>query len=138
MFLAVPLKRQLINIDQLPFPSGIATAETLRSMHTAGREAVQKARALGVAGLLGALLAFLREAPAMGANAVPATLPLFFGKRAAGWLSRLTLGFEGSTIMVAAGAIMGIRVTREEELGGLDIGEHGNEAYPDFQGFLTK
>ncbi len=32
----------------------------------------------------------------------------------------------------------GIRVTREEELGGLDIGEHGNEAYPDFQGFLTK
>lgn len=35
-------------------------------------------------------------------------------------------------------AIMGIRVTREEELGGLDIGEHGNEAYPDFQGFLTK
>ncbi|MDD4101478.1 MAG: ammonium transporter [Kiritimatiellae bacterium] len=34
--------------------------------------------------------------------------------------------------------IMGIRVTREEELSGLDIGEHGNEAYPDFQGFLTK
>ena len=35
-------------------------------------------------------------------------------------------------------ALMGIRVTREEELGGLDLGEHGNEAYPDFQGFLTK
>lgn len=35
-------------------------------------------------------------------------------------------------------AIMGLRVTREEEIGGLDIGEHGNEAYPDFQGFLTK
>lgn len=33
---------------------------------------------------------------------------------------------------------LGIRVTREEELVGLDIGEHGNEAYPDFQGFLTK
>ena len=27
---------------------------------------------------------------------------------------------------------MGIRVSREEELQGLDIGEHGNEAYPDF------
>ena len=34
--------------------------------------------------------------------------------------------------------LMGIRVTREEELAGLDLGEHGNEAYPDFQGFLTK
>jgi Amt family ammonium transporter len=30
--------------------------------------------------------------------------------------------------------VMGIRVSAEEEIGGLDIGEHGNEAYPDFQG----
>lgn len=29
-------------------------------------------------------------------------------------------------------AVMGIRVTAEEETEGLDIGEHGNEAYPDF------
>jgi Amt family ammonium transporter len=35
-------------------------------------------------------------------------------------------------------AVMGIRVSREEELAGLDIGEHGMKAYPDFQGFLTK
>lgn len=27
---------------------------------------------------------------------------------------------------------MGLRVTREEEIEGLDIGEHGNQAYPDF------
>jgi len=30
-------------------------------------------------------------------------------------------------------ATMGIRVTPEEELEGLDLGEHGNLAYPDFQ-----
>jgi len=30
-------------------------------------------------------------------------------------------------------AIMGVRVSEEEEIGGLDIGEHGQEAYPDFQ-----
>ena len=29
-------------------------------------------------------------------------------------------------------ATVGIRVSREEELAGLDIGEHGNQAYPDF------
>jgi Amt family ammonium transporter len=29
-------------------------------------------------------------------------------------------------------AVMGIRVSPEEELTGLDIGEHGNEAYPNF------
>jgi Amt family ammonium transporter len=33
---------------------------------------------------------------------------------------------------------IGLRVSREEEIGGLDVGEHGMEAYPDFQGFLTK
>lgn len=31
-------------------------------------------------------------------------------------------------------AVLGVRVTPEEESEGLDIGEHGNEAYPDFQG----
>ncbi len=29
-------------------------------------------------------------------------------------------------------AVFGMRVTAEEEIEGLDIGEHGNEAYPDF------
>jgi Amt family ammonium transporter len=33
---------------------------------------------------------------------------------------------------------MGIRVSKDEEVAGLDVGEHGIEAYPDFQGFLTK
>jgi len=28
---------------------------------------------------------------------------------------------------------IGLRVSLEEEVGGLDIGEHGQEAYPDFQ-----
>lgn len=31
-------------------------------------------------------------------------------------------------------AIMGVRVSEEEEVMGLDLGEHGQEAYPDFQG----
>lgn len=30
-------------------------------------------------------------------------------------------------------AVMGLRVSEEEEIEGLDIGEHGNEAYPNFQ-----
>lgn len=34
--------------------------------------------------------------------------------------------------------VMGLRVSAEEEIAGLDLGEHGTKAYPDFQGFLTK
>ena len=44
--IAVPMKRQMINREQLKFPSGIAAAETLRSLHAAGGEAMLKARAL--------------------------------------------------------------------------------------------
>jgi len=33
---------------------------------------------------------------------------------------------------------LGMRVSKREEVVGLDIGEHGMKAYPDFQGFLTK
>ncbi len=35
-------------------------------------------------------------------------------------------------------ATVGIRVSRQEELGGLDIGEHGMEAYSGFQFFTTQ
>jgi Amt family ammonium transporter len=33
---------------------------------------------------------------------------------------------------------MGVRVSPEEEAEGLDIGEHGQEAYPDFSGARTR
>lgn len=36
-------------------------------------------------------------------------------------------------IFLAIKAAMGLRVTAEEEIEGLDIGEHGSAAYPDFQ-----
>lgn len=126
VFMAIPLKRQLINVEKLPFPSGIATAETLRSMHTAGREAVQKARALFWAATVGAVLVLWRDAlPAAGGwlgrklaaprlgelaarLAVPDGIPLFPG--GGRLLDRYTIGLEGSLIMAAAGAIMGIRV----------------------------
>jgi len=41
-------------------------------------------------------------------------------------------------IWYAIKQVLGMRVSREEELIGLDLGEHGSKAYPDFQGFLTK
>jgi uncharacterized oligopeptide transporter (OPT) family protein len=133
VFMAIPLKRQLINIDKLPFPTGLATAETLRSMHTSGVEAVQKARSLFIAAGAGALLAIWRDGLApLGAalsrwtgrtgfesfgNAVsfPAEIPIL-GRSLN---ERYTLGLEGSLIMVAAGAIMGIRAGVSLLVGGI-------------------
>jgi uncharacterized oligopeptide transporter (OPT) family protein len=114
VFMAIPLKRQLVNIDRLPFPSGIATAETLRSLHTAGGAAVAKARALFLAAGAGGVLAIWRDLvptfKALAPFAFPGQfpfLPTAFGRDI---LARFTIGIEGSLIMVAAGAIMGLRV----------------------------
>ena len=71
---------------------------------------------------------------------------LFYGGGAA-LLGRQALGVGAVGLFTFAGCLaawwlirrtIGLRVTREEEIGGLDVGEHGMEAYPDFQGFLTK
>ncbi len=50
--MAVPMKRQMINVEQLRFPSGIAAAETLRALHAKGEKGMRAARALGIAGHL--------------------------------------------------------------------------------------
>ena len=60
--LAVPAKRQMINVKKLPFPSGIAAATTLRSLHSKGGAAEQQAKALGLAALVGGLITWMRDA----------------------------------------------------------------------------
>ena len=56
-----------------------------------------------------------------------------FVNQLVGTLAVSATAFVVSLILAAAiKAIMGIRVSAEEETEGLDIGEHGNEAYPDF------
>src|SRR4029079_2762459 len=53
--MAIPMKRQMINIEQLRFPSGIAAAETLRALHAESSQGLLAAKALAVAGLVAAI-----------------------------------------------------------------------------------
>ncbi|MFW6352921.1 MAG: ammonium transporter, partial [Verrucomicrobiota bacterium] len=60
------------------------------------------------------------------------------GVQLLGTLSVCAFAFVFTFIVAfAIKATMGIRVSEEEEAGGLDVGEHGQEAYPDFQ-YVTK
>lgn len=134
--MAIPMKRQMINIEQLKFPSGIAAAETLSSLHAEGDEASNKARSLGYAALLGALVVWFRDAHVtVGIKAMTIPGKIFgvltkfsklpsmvafpgltiAGKPALGW----TIGFEVSLIMIAAGALMGLRTTISMVIAGL-------------------
>jgi len=122
VFLAIPMKRSMINIEQLPFPTGTAAAETLRSLHSHGGEASRRAKGLFAALGLGGVIAWFRDGrPAL----LPAYWPLRQLFERLGWTgaARLvdpagyTLALEFSTIMAAAGAIMGFRTAASLALG---------------------
>ena len=111
VFMAIPMKRQQIDVEQLAFPSGIATAETITALHARGAEAGKKAWALGGASFFGAFVSWFRDAHAKW---MPFNLPgePFIPAVTLGGqpLSRLSLGIEPSVILLGAGAIIGIRV----------------------------
>jgi uncharacterized oligopeptide transporter (OPT) family protein len=113
---AIPIKRRIINVEQLPFPSAVATAETIRSMH-AGPGRSESARLLVGAGLFAALATFLRDARARWVPLhLPAQIPLPFGiarHPAGAW----SLALDGSAVLLGGGALMGFRTAWSMLLG---------------------
>jgi putative OPT family oligopeptide transporter len=116
--MAIPMKRQMINIDQLRFPSGIAAAETLRALHAKTSQGMRAAKALGLAALIAAIDKFWAE----GLSTISASLERFssgalltglqkwlLGSHYETWSGR-TVVFSWDFIFVAAGAITGMRV----------------------------
>jgi uncharacterized oligopeptide transporter (OPT) family protein len=143
VFVAIPIKRQLINQEGVAFPTGTATAETIRTLHaedapdgpgrpgaptgparaTSGpagaSEGSKQSRALLLAAGGAGLLTWLRDAkaPWMPFN-VPGAFGLPFsiaGRRAADW----TLAVKTEVVLVGAGALMSFRTTWSLLLGGL-------------------
>jgi len=112
--MAVPMKKQMINIEQLRFPSGVAAAETLRALHSHGGKGMRAAKALGIAGIIAAVDNFIHD----GFAAIPSlarfstdTLCAKFNEVVFGplWMGR-TVMFSWEPIFIASGAIMGMRV----------------------------
>jgi uncharacterized oligopeptide transporter (OPT) family protein len=125
VLLAIPMKRQMINHEQLPFPSGIAAATTLRSLYSEGRDAVRQAYALVVALLAGAVIGVLNTGEGtlaaldrffawMRANLFNVQLPEQMpaeGLVTAGGKPMVGAGLESSGLLIAAGLIVGLRVS---------------------------
>jgi OPT family oligopeptide transporter len=113
VLMAVPMRRQMIDVDRLPFPSGIACAETIRSMHEKATEALARGRSL----LVGFAVAALFEIPyAVGrfaGIANPITWPekLRVPGTAAGYpLAAFNVTLNSSLLFYGLGAILGPRV----------------------------
>jgi uncharacterized oligopeptide transporter (OPT) family protein len=122
--MAIPMKRQMINIEQLRFPSGIAAAETLKALHATGVTGMRSAQALGLAGLLAVVSKMWNE----GLSVINERLaPLQIST----WLDRLneavlgnvwinrTVVFAWDPLFIAAGAITGLRVCASMLAGGV-------------------
>jgi uncharacterized oligopeptide transporter (OPT) family protein len=113
--MAIPMKRQMINVEQLRFPSGIAAAETLRALHSVGDKGMRSARALGWAGLIaaagklwadGLVLVSAKLAPWMIGTWIGALNQRVFGPA---WMGR-TVMLSWEPMFIAAGAITGLHV----------------------------
>jgi uncharacterized oligopeptide transporter (OPT) family protein len=135
VFLAIPMKRQMVNQEQLKFPSGIAAAETLRSLYSKGAEALQKAYALIIALAAGGLVGLLRSygtlveqlrntgQPQAWLEKVQRVLFIPEAFNIPQWLSPVPRGqmaglaFEPSVLLVGAGMITGLRVSLSMLLG---------------------
>ncbi len=126
VFLAIPMKRQMINHEQLAFPSGIAAAETLRSLYSGSVDAVQKAYVL-MAGLgIGAVVAILRAGEGTfkfldsfyksTGLLIPHQVP-HEGFYKVNNKQMIGFGFDTSVLLVAAGMIVGLRVSLSMLLG---------------------
>ncbi|MEQ1893351.1 MAG: OPT family oligopeptide transporter, partial [Planctomycetota bacterium] len=120
VFAAIPIKRQLINVEDLPFPTGTATAITIRSIHgeaggvAGAREGGQQSRALGLAALVAAVVTLLRDV----ATVLPGSFKFPFaiaGQEAAKW----TLTLKAELVLVGGGVLMSFRTVWSMLLGGL-------------------
>ncbi len=151
VFLAIPMKRQMINHEQLPFPSGIAAAETLRSLYSQSKEAMQKAYVLILGLGIGAGVALLRtgagtfqfldavwekvgnvlpymltlknkDDPSAGYNVVSGPIPEHLPHEGFMKINDKQLygySVDTSVLLIAAGMIVGLRVSLSMLLGSL-------------------
>jgi uncharacterized oligopeptide transporter (OPT) family protein len=126
VFFAFPLKKRFINDEQLPFPEGYAAGVVLEGLHddVGGPEGgesqgVFKAKLLGAAAGLTALVELLRSEKVLGVLKVPfLKLPdywddfiyKFYTPRILGTsLADLTIHWDTSLVMVATGGLMGTK-----------------------------
>jgi uncharacterized oligopeptide transporter (OPT) family protein len=133
--LAIPMKRNMINQEKLRFPSGIASAVTLQSLFSQGKEAAAKGKALFYAALVAAVppvimdLPFRKPAPGRSYDGlVPETSSVFDWLPALGRNPKTGAAYAASDwnfvldnklVMVAAGALTGPRICFSMVAGGL-------------------
>ncbi|HAZ07441.1 MAG TPA: hypothetical protein DCZ01_02710 [Elusimicrobia bacterium] len=125
---AFPLKKRFINDEQLPFPEGYAAGIVMDNLHAgAGAQGVFKAKLLGAGAGVSALIETLCNEKVMGAMRLSRlSLPAQWDDLVYKWftprilgtpLKDLTVAFDTSIVMVAAGGLMGTKTAASLMIG---------------------
>jgi len=114
VFVAAALREAMLERENLPFPAGIATAETLREIHARTADASLRLRALlGAAGAAGLVKLFADLVATAPRFALPLSLPGWAALRTAApngvSFANLGFAFDPSLLMLGFGAIIGLR-----------------------------
>jgi len=107
------LRRQMLEVQQLPFPAGTATAETVREIYAAGNEAATRIGWLLGGGLLSGAVKLTVDLVARLNGSLPQLGPAAgLGAFGLPTVTTRSLGFllDPSLLMVGFGAICGLRV----------------------------
>lgn len=121
--MAIPMKRQMINTEQLRFPTGTASAVTLQTLYSEGKKAAKSARALTIGAVAAAISQFWMDGlQLISAKLAPFTLGALVERANTAvigpvWMGR-TVFFVWDPIFIAGGALMGLRAGASMLLGG--------------------
>ncbi len=113
VLVGLALRRQMLEVQQLPFPAGTATAETVREIYAAGSEAATRIRWLLGGGLLSGGVKLTVDLYARLTGSLPQLGPAVgLGSLGLPTVTTRSLGFllDPSLLMVGFGAICGLRV----------------------------
>lgn len=114
VFFAVPLRKQMVVIEKLRYPSGTAAAETIKAMYASGVEAVKKAKVLFYAAIFAAVFKLLLSIKPLGLGFLEDFSFNDIGLTTFGVLGLsfavLTLGINLSPMMLGAGILIGPKV----------------------------
>ncbi len=102
IMIAVPIRRAMIVAEPLPFPYGIAAAETIRGMYSKGADAIRQVYLLIATGVAAGAWKLLEHLKVLKVVTIPGAVG---GQQ----LKNLTFALDPSILLVAVGGIMGPR-----------------------------
>ncbi len=125
---AIGLRRQMLIVDKLPYPNGIATAETIKNIYADGKEAMARVKYLMGGGLVAGLWKLAIKGKIVssfkvGLITIPGTFAVATkggfvkaGIKSFTW-KNVTFALDPSLLMVAVGGLVGLRAGASMLLG---------------------